>query len=223
MRRADRIACITCVNDERMYEEAALYLRRLALPEGMELELLPVWGAASMASGYNSAMRRSAAKYKVYLHQDVFVLYKSAFLDLLRIFQADAKVGLIGLTGCEALPDNGIWWGAAERRGSVYQALQTESLECYDFGAVARPYEQVAAVDGFFLATQYDLMWREDLFTDWHFYDISASLEFARKGYQVVVPHCEDAWCVHSCGFKVLGEAYHGQRKRFLRAYGAFR
>lgn len=66
-------------------------------------------------------------------------------------------------------------------------------------------------------------MWREDLFTDWHFYDISASLEFARKGYQVVVSHCEDAWCVHSCGFKALGEAYHGQRKRFLRAYGAFR
>lgn len=48
------------------------------------------------------------------------MLYKAAFLDLLRIFQVDAKVGLIGLTGCKALSDNGIWWGP--RSGAALRA-----------------------------------------------------------------------------------------------------
>lgn len=216
-----KIACIACVNDERLYEEMALYLRHLSLPEGMTLELFPVRGAVSMASGYNGAMCRSGAKYKVYLHQDVFVVYKEAFVELVRLFQSDAQIGLIGLVGCKSLPLNAVWWGAKERRGLIYQAQQIESLIRYDFGAVVGPCESVAAVDGFFMATQYDVPWREDLFTDWHFYDVSASMEFVRRRYKVAVPRCKDAWCVHSCGLKELNAAYDAQRHIFLREYGA--
>lgn len=215
-----KVACITCVNNDRLYEEAALYLRHLTLPPGMELELLPVRNAASMAAGYNAAMAQSDAKYKLYLHQDVFVLHKEALLDLLRIFRQNETVGLIGLTGCRALPRHAIWWGAEERCGAVYHAFEPESLEKFAFGAVEKPYAKVAAVDGFFLATQYDVPWRADLFDGWHFYDISASREFARRGYDVVVPHCETLWCVHSCGRKDLGAAYERQREIFLEAYG---
>lgn len=216
-----KIACITCVNDERLYEEALLYLRRLSLPEGMALELYPVRGAASMASGYNEAMRKSDAKYKIYLHQDVFVIYKEALVDLIHLFRSNAQIGLIGLVGCKALPTNGAWWTADKCCGLVYQALHTESLNRCDFGAVAKPYENVSAVDGFFMATQYDLPWRADLFTDWHLYDLSACMEFAYNDYKVAIPHCEDAWCIHSCGVKELSEAYDAQRRIFLREYGA--
>ena len=218
-----KIACITCVNDERMYEEAALYIRHLDLPEGMSLELIPIRDAGSMAEGYDRAMRQSDAKYKVYLHQDVFVVYKEALVDLIRLFRSDVQIGLIGLAGCKAMPSNGVWWCAEERCGLVYQARYVESLQRYDFGPVGRPYESVAAVDGFFLATQYDVPWRADLFTDWHFYDASASMEFARSGYRVVVPYCEEPWCVHSCGLKDLGEAYEEQQSVFLREYVAAR
>lgn len=214
-----KIACITCVNDERMYAEATLYLRRLSLPNDMRLELLPIRGAVSMASGYNEAMQQSDAKYKIYLHQDVFVLYKEALVELIHLFQVEAQIGLFGLVGCKVLPLNAIWWGADERCGLLYQAQQMESLYRYDFGTVTKPYEKVAVVDGFFMATQYDVPWRADLFTDWHFYDISACMEFSRKGYQTAVPFCEDAWCVHSCGLKELDETYDAQRRIFLREY----
>lgn len=218
--RERKIACITCVNNERLYEEAALYLRRLALPPGMQLELIPVRNAVSMAAGYNAGMARSDAKYKLYLHQDVFVLYKNALLDVLRLFRAHEEIGLVGLAGCKMLPRHGIWWGAKARYGAVYHAFEPESLQTFVFGAVARPYAKAAAVDGFFLATQYDVPWREDLFDGWHFYDISASLEFACRGYDVVVPRCETPWCVHACGRKELGAAYEKQRAVFLEAYG---
>ena len=67
----EKIAFITCVNDEEKYEECLLYLRHLRLPRGMAAEYIPVRGAASMASGYNEAMRGSSARYKVYLHQGI--------------------------------------------------------------------------------------------------------------------------------------------------------
>lgn len=40
----------------------------------------------------------------------------------------------------------------------------------------------VTAIDGMFMATQYDISWREDLFDGWDFYDISQSCEFTRGG-----------------------------------------
>ena len=37
-----KISVISCVNDERMYEEACLYLDQLNVPVGMEVELIAV-------------------------------------------------------------------------------------------------------------------------------------------------------------------------------------
>lgn len=75
------------------------------------------------------------------------------------------------------------------------------------------------AVDGLLIATQYDIPWREDLFTQWDFYDVSQSFEFRRKGYRVVVPDMERPWCIHDDGFmKVVN--YEKERLKFLAEYG---
>ena len=99
---ARKVAFITCVNDEHWYEECLLYLQSLALPAGMTAEYLPVRGAASMCAGYNEAMMRSEAKYKVYLHQDTLVVNKQLVADLLDIF-ADETIGAVGVIGCRSL------------------------------------------------------------------------------------------------------------------------
>ena len=215
-----RICLITCVNDERVYEEACLYFRQLLLPAGMKLELLPVRGAASMASGYNVAMRQSDARYKVYLHQDVFLTQRDFLCRMHAIFAADAGIGMQGLAGCQALPASGVWWGAARRYGRVYHAYEPESLELMDFGAVPPPFCEAAAIDGLLMATQYDLPWREEVFTGWHFYDISQSQEFWRHDLRVVIPAQQEAWCVHACGEKDLGEDYWRYRDAFFALYG---
>ena len=85
MKNEKEICFITCVNDEAWYEESLLYLKHLALPSGMTAAYLPVRGASSMAAGYNQAMCQSAAKYKVYLHQDTFVVNQYLVRDLLRL------------------------------------------------------------------------------------------------------------------------------------------
>ena len=100
---AHKVAFITCVNDAHWYDECRLYLEALHLPAGMTAEYLPVCGAASMCAGYNEAMERSNAKYKVYLHQDTLVVNKELVRDLLALF-ADASIGAVGVIGCRSLP-----------------------------------------------------------------------------------------------------------------------
>lgn len=61
-------------------------------------------------------------------------------------------------------------------------------------------WQEVEAVNGLLIATQYDILWREDVLDGWDFYDISQSLEMKKHGYKVVVPFQKNAWCYHDCG-----------------------
>lgn len=216
-----QIAFITCVNDEEKYEECLLYLRHLRLPDGMTAEFIPVRGAVSMAAGYNEAMRSSEARFKVYLHQDVLVVNKDFVHDILKIFEDDS-IGMIGVVGCRSLPASGIWWDGMRCYGRVLHACEPESVVDSEMREPEGAYMEVEAADGLLLATQYDLLWREDLFGGWHFYDASQCMEFARQGKKVVVPNqTEDFWCIHCPVEKPLAPDYKEWQKFFLREYGA--
>ena len=215
-----KAAFITCVNDERVYAEACLYLQHLVLPEGMTAELLPVYDAVSMAGGYQAAMQQSDARYKVYLHQDVFLTKRDFLIECLKLFQSDSSIGLIGLAGCPQLPASGIWWSSARQYGSVYHAYEPESMIRMDYGKVPAPFGDVEAVDGVLMMTCKDIPWRDELFTGWHFYDVSQSVEFRRRGLKVIVPAQDEPWCVHACGEKDLDAAYWQYQKIFLKEYG---
>ena len=92
---ADRkFAFISCVNQNAMYEESLRYARALRVPEGYETEFIAVRGASSMTGGYNEAMLRTNARYKIYLHQDVFLVNRDLLFELLSLFQANPRIGL---------------------------------------------------------------------------------------------------------------------------------
>ena len=91
-----KISFICCSNDLMYEKECRTYLNHLYVPEGIQMEIKMIYGAASMTAGYNQAMRESDAKYKVYLHQDVFLLNEHFIEDILQIFM-DEQVGMIGV------------------------------------------------------------------------------------------------------------------------------
>lgn len=213
-----KICYITCVNNDEQYAEARLYLEHQQLPDGFMAEFRAVEGASSMAAGYNAAMKSSDAKYKLYLHQDLFVVKQNAIKRCIELFGNDEKLGLIGLAGCGHLPDNGMWWNSDSCYGLIAQSICTEELEIKNYGSIVTPVQKVQAVDGIFMMTQYDVPWREDLFQSWHFYDISQSLEFARTGYDAAIPHEAEPWCVHETAKKEIGD-YHRWREVFLQEY----
>lgn len=214
-----KICFITCVNDERVYRESLRYINSLIIPTGFEVQVIQIKNATSIARGYNNAMGSSDAKYKVYLHQDVFIINKNFISDVIGLFRSHEHVGMIGVAGCHDIPLNGVWWESAQLYGKVYDS-HTDWMGLLQFGDVHEAYVSVQCVDGLILITQYDVPWREDIFTGWHFYDISQSMEFIRAGYKVVIPYQEQAWCIHDCGIANTSNGYDQYRMIFLEEYG---
>lgn len=212
-----KICFIYCVNDRTTFEESKRYIAQLDVPSGFEVEILPVEQAPSMTAGYNFAMCASDAKYKVYLHQDVFIINKRFLHHLVELFGTHPEVGMIGLVGAKSLPANAIWWESNELYGKIFDS-HTGTMEQLAFQEVVGEYQEVEAVDGLLIATQYDLPWREDLFDGWHFYDVSQCMEFIRNGYKVVIPKQENPWVIHDCGVPGT-QNYHYYKSLFIHHY----
>lgn len=174
---------------------------------------------------WQQAMEASNAKYKIYLHQDVFVINPRLISNLLDIFQSDIKVGMVGVAGAAKLrQDQPAWWISelSTLFGTCYTRLSENEMVRHYYGEVPGglgAYVSVAAIDGLFMATQYDLPWRADLFHGWHFYDISQSREFINAGYKVVIPHQQEPWVIHDCGCKPLDDSYYENMKIFKENY----
>lgn len=210
-----KIAFIISVNNEVYFEECNWFLNRLILPEGFEIDIITVRDADSMTEAYNAAMKSSDAKYKVYMHQDVFVINKNIISDMVNIFESDDKIGMLGLLGGVNSPKDGIFynaWNCGRTITSGYSlAKDTKFYQKY-------PYTPVEVLDGMFLATQYDINWREDILKQWDFYDISQSFEFIKTGYHIVIPFQEKVWTYHDCGYSNLLH-YDENRKIMFSAY----
>lgn len=213
-----KIAFITSVNDKELYDESKFYIQQLNKPAGFEIEFIKVEEATSLAKAYNLGMNSSDAKYKVFIHQDVFIVNKNFLYDILNLFNTSEAIGMIGVAGCKCIPKSGIWWETDQTYGKVADS-HTGVMQLLSFKEVSCDYEEVTALDGLIMITQYDIPWREDIFSGWHFYDISQSLEFKRKGYKVVVPRQDNLWCIHDCGVIDLNYGYEQERLKLLQEY----
>ncbi len=214
-----KICFIMCTNNEEYEKECIKYLCNLRVPEGYTVQEISIKDAKSMTSGYQEAMEYSDAKYKIYLHQDVFITNKNFIEDLIRIFE-DENVGMLGVVGSVKMPDNYVMWAGA-RVGGLYTSniLKSESVVFKTNSAEELDFEvEVEAIDGMIMATQYDLNWRTDLFDGWDFYDVSQCYEFRKKGYKIVVPIVKKPWCIHDSGLNNL-EKYYKYRDIFVKEY----
>ncbi len=211
----NKICFIMCTNDKQYEEEAFNYINRLYIPTGYEIDAISVKDAISMPSGYNEAMKVSDAKYKIYLHQDVFLINKNLLIDMLEIF-SNREIGMIGVVGVEKLPWHGIMWHEP-RVGELWMSA-TDKMEKGKEGKIENKWKEVEAIDGLLMITQYDVLWREDLFDGWDFYDVSQSLEMRKKGHKVVVPKQKTTWCIHDSGSLNL-KNYYKYREIFQREY----
>ncbi len=213
---ANKICFLSCVNNEAIYQQCLKYIQNLEVPCGYEIETLAIREAVSMAAGYNKALGQTDAKYKVYLHQDVFIINKHFLQEILDLFK-HLPIGMIGVAGCRQIPPSGVWWEAGCLYGKVYDS-HTGRLSLLAFQEVEDEYKEVQGIDGLLMITQFDIPWREDIFTGWHFYDLSQSREFNRAGYKVIIPRQQQPWCIHNCGVVNIS-GYQQDRQVFLKEY----
>ena len=216
-----KICFIICFNDELFLEECCFYIRNLHIPRGMEIDIQAIEGASSMTEGYQAGMESSDARYKVYLHQDTFILNRY-FLDAILDIFSEEDIGMIGMVGSVQLPPDAVMWNNAMRCGKVRRNAILNDFVFELQVPVEGRYREVQAVDGLLMATSVDIPWRKDIFTGWHFYDISQSMEMYKHGYRVVVPKQETPWCLHDVDVSSGEErdkAYGYWKKKFLENY----
>ena len=183
-----KIAVIIHKTDENFYNQLVTEIKSLKLPKGFKLEILPAEGTERFAA-YNKQMKKSDAKYKIYVDEKISVLDKNIFQKIIQIFRVDKKIGVIGVSGAINFSTHGICLDSVQRCGKVF--FRTEK-KFVNWGDIKGDFKAVESVDGFFMATQYDFDWREDIFHATSFGDNAQCLEFRRKGYSVVVLNCEE-------------------------------
>lgn len=220
----NKFCFIICTNDNTYLEECLHYINHITVPDGYKTEIITVSEAPSMTEGYNSAMKSSDAKYKIYLHQDVFILNKNFLSDILRIFKSDSKIGMIGMAGYQMVAPDGIMWHTP-RVGGIYirkDIIKYPPLEDYIYVPKKDGYYPVALVDGLLIATAYDLPWNTEELKDWDFYDAFQSMEFLLNGYRIVVPKQRHPWCLHDDNRILTLFNYDKNRQLFLKKYKAY-
>lgn len=215
-----KICFIICSNDQDYLEECIFYINQLEIPLGYKVDIISVHDAVCMTGGYNEGMCATDAKYKIYLHQDVFILYKGFLKSILDIFQSDSSIGMIGMVGAPKMPVGAVMW-YGHREGELYEVNDIkDEYQSYQY-KLEDGLHEVEAVDGLLMATCIDIPWREDLFDGWDFYDVSQSFEFIKAGYRVVVPEQNCPWCTHDDGVLNLLN-YDKYRKICMKEYPEF-
>jgi hypothetical protein len=205
---------IMCSNNPQYEHECIKYINNLTIPEGYEIEIKVIRDAASITSGYNRGMLSSDAKYKIYLHQDTFIINKDFLNCLLKGFN-DEATGMIGIIGTPQLDSSCVMW-LGNRVGKLVSNCIYHTVKA-TIGEITSPTE-VEAIDGLLMATQYDIPWREDIFKGWDYYDISQSFEFRKAGHKVMVLPAAEPWCFHDDGILELSE-YYKTRDIFMQEY----
>lgn len=214
-----KIAFIICMNNNKYVNECIYYIQSLLIPEGYVIDILMISDAESMCAAYNAAMDSTNAKYKIYLHQDVFLLNQNILYEILEIFQ-DPNVGMIGVVGAGKLPSNAkaieAW-----NYGNALLCHRNHLEQVKSFGTDDNPVITVDAIDGMLMITQYDLYWDDNTFNGFDFYDISQCMEFRSHGWKIVLPKNENVWVLHDYG--VSSEInYNKYRKKFCEKYESY-
>ena len=215
----NRVDFIICYNDNLCYCECELYINALIVPENIEIGIIGIDDAVSLAEGYNRGMHSSDAKYKVYLHQDVFIINPHFIEDVIAMFKEDDSIGMIGVLGKSEREISACYWKTWDT-GRTYAATPATNVDM-NFQCQNKGIQNVVVIDGMIMITQYDVEWREDVLDGFDYYDISQSEEFLRSGYRIVIPFQEKSWCLHDCGVTKLTK-YDHYRKIFCEHYKDF-
>ena len=121
-----KICFIICYNDDKYISECMYYINRLVVPAGYTIDVLTVKYADSMTSGYNAAMNETDAKYKIYMHQDVFIVNINLLEDIIKIFE-DKNILLVThgvalatlLNNIKKAPLSELWAGSIHKNCAV--------------------------------------------------------------------------------------------------------
>lgn len=224
-RGEEDVAFILCASKKEYVNELLLYLQCQRLRKGFRGSVYIVWNSRSMTSGYNLAMRSSSAKYKIYIHQDTFLVDRDYTQKLIDTMEKE-DYDLLGLAGCDHVPSDGRW--GYSPHSEIHMCLYQDWM-LYVMNSVTEEMGvntlETDIEDGVLLATRQNVPWREDLFHYYHFYDLSQCMEYRKAGYKIGFYNNGEPGVLHEvytekgASEKEYLIRYNEDREIFLRVY----
>ena len=190
------ISYILCANDEEYVQEIIECLNSQTIDPGYNITVYVVWNATGMAQGYNIGMAAAKGRVKIYIHQDVFFVEKTATMRFVSAIE-ESQYSLLGLVGCEIMPETGCWWESKTgEMGALYidRMIHVEKLIK---NPLRKELVKAEGLDGICLITDVDIRWRDDLFKGFHMYDASCVWEYKNRGYEVGILITDTPYILH--------------------------
>ena len=151
----------------------------------------------SIFSAYNDGVSRSNGDILCFMHEDV-VLHTDKWGDILsKHFVQNPLSGAVGVAGGHYLPQRPCYWNEPRKesahyiQGNIHNGVYKSHLIKHQHYRSARTL--VAALDGVFIAmprslfSDHHVLWDEDTFHGFHFYDADMCMQVHKAGYEVEV------------------------------------
>lgn len=192
------------------------FSNNVAATIGVPYEIIQIWNPNEMGicEAYNKGGEKAKYPYLVFCHEDIWIHTRNWGELLIRTFEKNPDIGLIGSLGGQykTIVDSGwsslpsytrsffvsthygkSWLSVQNSFDKQSISLDTESKNIpLKYLSSDIMHEEVAMIDGFFMATKSDIhrnvKFDMQTFDDFHFYDIDYSLTIEKK-WKVVVTY----------------------------------
>ncbi len=216
------IAYILCANDETYVKEVIKYISYQIVPEDYIVNVYVIYNAKSMTQGYNVGMKISDARYKIYIHQDTFIFDPDYTWNLVQELERN-EYQMLGVAGAGKMSPDGVWWNCnpLDKHLCLYQDTVLSMLPSVT-ESPDNEFVPTVCLDGVLIATSVDMEWREDLFSNFHFYDVSQSYGFFLSGYKVGIYNNKRVGVLHEMSVSKnphTEQEYELSRQKFVQEY----
>lgn len=146
----------------------------------------------SIYEAYNIGIKRAKGDYWCFMHDDILFHTQNWGLEVLRIFEADSKIGLLGVAGAKLktkMPSG--WWNCPSdlKNINIIQHFPDKEKELEFMGwQTNNQIEEVAVIDGVFMfAKKDDFIFFNEEDSGFHNYDLYLSAIYNKHNFKVVV------------------------------------
>ena len=218
------ISVVVC---SRLPANNDLHARNIARTIGCDYEYIRIDNTDNqygICEAYNLGAKQASGAVTLFVHEDVFFMEPGWGPKLLQKYNADPKLGLVGVAGAQYLDKELPFWPRSGRpfiRGRVVH--QIDDADKFYMTIYHRDWAdtEVVAVDGLFLAVRSSVLeyvqFDSRTFDKFHLYDMDICMQVGRT-HKVVVTY--DILCKHLSRGS-FNDSWHEYAKLFTEKYAA--
>jgi hypothetical protein len=146
----------------------------------------------SIFEAYNLGIQKSKGIFWCFIHDDIFIHTNNWGLELIKIFESDSKIGLIGVAGAKIktkMPSG--WWDCPMdyKTINILQHFNAKDKKLISLGWEDNiQIKKVAVIDGVFMfAKKHNSIYFDDSISGFHCYDYYLSMLYNNLNFKVVV------------------------------------